>query len=64
MVVRLRVRGAILGLPLLTISHAMPAKRLGAFGLVTAAVTIPYHCSILGRTLPRVAFTNNYLRGD
>ena len=43
---------------------ATDAKMLGAFGLVGGGITIPYHVSILGRTLPRVTFTNLYRRGE
>jgi len=39
---------------------ASPAKMLGAFGLVAAGITIPYHMINLGQTLPRATFTNTY----
>ena len=51
-------------LPTLTGFLARPAKTLGGFGLVGGGITIPYHVSILGRTLPRVAFTNHYHRTE
>ena len=51
-------------LPILTRFLASPAKRLGGFGLVWVAITIAYHVSILGQTLPRVAFTNYYHRTE
>ena len=51
-------------LPILTGFLAWPAKTLGGFGLVGGGITIPYHVSILGRTLPRVAFTNHYHREE
>ena len=55
---------ADLSVPFPTKFLARPAKSLGAFGLVTGGITIPYHVSILGRTLPRVTFTNHYRRGQ
>ena len=36
--------------------------RLGSFGLVASVFTTAYHRPDLGRTRPRVAFTNHYLR--
>ena len=56
--------GAIVSLPFPTKISAHRANAIGGFGLVTAAVTIPYHLIDLGQTLPRVAFTNTYHRGD
>ena len=56
----MRQAGANLGLPLLTGSHAADAKRLGAFGLVWRAFTIPYHQINLGQNRSREAFTNHY----
>ena len=53
-----------LSLPFPTGSLARPAKRHGGFGLVTGGITIPYHRSILGQTLPRVTFTNLYRRRE
>ena len=53
-----------LSLPNLTGFLARPAKSLGAFGLVSGGITIPYHRSILGQTLPRVTFTNLYHRTE
>ena len=53
-----------LSLPNLTRILARPARSLGAFGLVVGGITIPYHVSILGQTLPRVVFTNLYHRTE
>ena len=53
-----------LSLPNLTGFLATDAKMLGGFGLVGLPITIAYHLINLGQTLPRVAFTNHYLRGE
>ena len=53
-----------LGLPFPTRFLATDAKMLGGFGLVAGDITIPYHVSILGQTLPRVTFTNLYRRTE
>jgi len=49
-------------LPILTGSCARDAKVDGGFGLVARPLTIAYHVSILGQTLPRETFTNHYRR--
>ena len=49
-------------LPNLTGSCAHRAKPIGAFGLVTVRLTIPYHVRDLGQTLPSGTFTNHYHR--
>jgi hypothetical protein len=54
---------AVLALPIPTISHAGPARRIGVFGLVAGGITIAYQVSILGGGLPCRAFTNHYHRG-
>ena len=41
---------------------ASPAKMDGAFGLVAAGITIPYHMINLGQIQPQEAFTNHYRR--
>ena len=43
---------------------ARPAKRDGAFGLVSGGITNAYHEADLGQTLPRVTFTNLYRRRE
>ena len=55
---------ADLSLPFPTGFLARPAKSLGGFGLVGGGITIPYHVSILGQTLPCITFTNLYRRGE
>jgi hypothetical protein len=49
-------------LPWPTIALAVPARRIGSFGLVASVFTILYHVSILGPGLPCEAFTNLYHR--
>ena len=53
-----------MGLPIVTGSHAAYARMLGAFGLVWWWLTIPYHETILGQTLPTGCFTNHYHRTE
>jgi hypothetical protein len=53
---------ADLSLPIVTISHAGPARRIGSFGLVTPPFTNPYQPPDLGQGLPCVTFTNLYHR--
>ena len=43
---------------------ARGANTIGAFGLVTGGITILYHETILGLTLPLASFTNHYRRGE
>ena len=50
-------------LPTLTVSHARGANTIGGVGLVTAAITIAYHVSILGLNLGQNTITNHYHRG-
>ena len=57
-----RQAGADLSLPSLTIFFAGLAYPIGDFGLVAGHITILYHTSILGQTLPRDTFTNLYHR--
>ena len=53
-----------LALPFPTKFLAIPARSIGAFGLVTVWFTIPYHVADLGQTRPRDTFTNHYRRGQ
>ena len=53
-----------LALPIPTKFLASPAKTLGAFGLVAAGITIPYHVRDLGQNRGQNAITNHYRRTE